>query len=126
MRFFANRISQGTAPFAWTFDHKDHVHLILYQGVEMIGYAHIQLWPDHRAALRIFVIDEPYRHHGFGSQFLQLCERWLKKQDIRSLHDEARSDAVIFYRKNGYVEMPFEDPNGEPPSLEDVAMGKKL
>ena len=58
-----------TDPYTWTFDHKDHVHLILYQGVEMIGYAHIQLWPDNRAALRIFVIDEPYRHHGFGRNF---------------------------------------------------------
>ena len=113
-------------PYSWTFDHKDHVHLILYQGVEMIGYAHIQFWPDQRAALRIFVVDEPYRHHGFGSQFLQLCERWLKKQGIQSLHDEARPDAVRFYRKNGYTEMPFEDPSGEPPSPQDIAMGKKL
>lgn len=113
-------------PYTWTFDHKDHVHFILYQGVEMIGYAHIQLWPDQRAALRIFVIDEAYRHHGFGSQFLQLCERWLKKQGIRSLHDEARPDAVKFYRKNGYTEMPFADPTGEPPSPLDIAMGKEL
>jgi GNAT superfamily N-acetyltransferase len=115
-----------TDPYTWTFDHKDHVHFVLYQGVEIIGYAHIQLWPDHRAALRIFVIDEAYRHHGFGSQFLQLCERWLKKQGIRSLHDEARPDAVKFYRKNGYAEMPFLDPSGEPPSPQDIAMGKKL
>jgi len=92
----------------------------------MIGYAHIQFWPDHRAALRIFVVDEPYRHHGVGSQFLQLCERWLKKHGIHSLHDEARPDSVKFYRKNGYVEMPFEDPGGGPPSLQDVAMGKNL
>ena len=115
-----------TDPYTWTFDHKDHVHLILYQGVELIGYAHIQLWPDYRAALRIFAVDEPYRHHGFGSQFLQLCERWLKKQGFHSLHDEARPDSVKFYRRNGYTEMTFEDPSGEPPSPQDVAMGKKL
>jgi GrpB-like predicted nucleotidyltransferase (UPF0157 family) len=113
-------------PYTWTFEHKDHVHFVLYQGVEIIGYAHIQLWPDHRAALRIFVIDEAYRRHGFGSQLLQLCERWLKKQGIRSLHDEARPDAVKFYRKNGYAEMSFEDPSGEPPSPQDIAMGKNL
>lgn len=113
-------------PFTWTFNHKDHAHLILYQGVEIIGYAHIQFWPDQKAALRIFVIDEPYRHHGFGTQFLQLCEQWLKKQGIRSLHDEARPDSVSFYRKNGYTEMPFEDPNGEPSSPQDIPMGKNL
>ena len=83
-----------TDPYAWTFDDKDHTHLILYQGVEIVGYAHIQLWPDHRAALRIFVIDEPYRQHGLGSQFLQMFERWLKIQGFHSLHDEATPDGV--------------------------------
>lgn len=115
-----------TDPYTWTFEHHHHVHFILYEGVEMIGYAHIQLWPDQRAALRIFVIDEPYRRHGFGSQFLKLCEQWLKKQGIRSLHDEARPDSVEFYRRNGYIEMPFEDPSGELPSPYDIAMGKRL
>lgn len=113
-------------PYTWTFDHKEHSHFILYQGDIMIGYAHVQFWPDHRAALRIIVIDEPYRNHGFGSQFLHLCEQWLKKQDIKSLHDEARPDAIKFYRKNGYIEMPFNDPSGEPPSVHDLAMGKIL
>lgn len=113
-------------PYTWTFDHEEHVHLIFYQGVEIVGYAHIQLWPDSRAALRIIVIDEPYRQNGFGSQFLQLCERWLKRQGIRSLHDEARPESVKYYRNNGYTEMPFEDPSGDPPSLLDIAMGKIL
>jgi GNAT superfamily N-acetyltransferase len=113
-------------PYTWTFDHPEHAHLVLYQGVEIIGYAHIQFWPEHRAALRIIVIDEDYRQHGLGSQFLQLCEQWLKKQGIKSLHDEARPNVVSFYRKNGYTEMPFEDPSGEPPSSQDIAMGKKL
>lgn len=113
-------------PYTWTFDHPEHVHLILYQGVEIVGYAHIQFWPEHRAALRIIAIDENYRQHGLGSQFLQLCEQWLKKQGIKSLHDEARPNVVSFYRRNGYTEMPFEDPSGEPPSPHDIAMGKSL
>jgi hypothetical protein len=49
-------------PYTWTFNHKDHIHFILYQDEVMIGYAHIQLWPNHRAALRIIVIDESYRN----------------------------------------------------------------
>jgi GrpB-like predicted nucleotidyltransferase (UPF0157 family)/GNAT superfamily N-acetyltransferase len=124
-KYFFDPLSKSD-PYTWTFDHQEHAHLILYQGVEMVGYAHVQFWPDQRAALRILVIDEPYRHHGFGSHFLSLCERWLKKQGILSLHDEARPDAVEFYRKNGYTEMPFNDPSGEPPSPQDIAMGKKL
>ena len=39
---------------------------------------------------------------------------------------EARPHAVKFYRKNEYVEMPFEGPSGEPPNHHDIAMGKKL
>lgn len=113
-------------PYTWTFDHPEHAHLVLYQGVEIIGYAHIQFWPDQRAALRILVIDENYRRHGWGSQFLQLCEQWLKKQGIQSIHDESRPSAVSFYRKNGYTEMPFKDPSGAPPSPHDIAMGKRL
>ena len=31
-------------PYTWTFDHSEHAHLILYQGTEIIGYAHIQFW----------------------------------------------------------------------------------
>lgn len=113
-------------PYTWTFDHPEHAHLVLYQGVEIIGYAHIQFWAEQRAALRIIVIDEGHRRHGLGSQFLQLCEQWLKKQRIKSLHDEARPNVVSFYRKNGYTEMPFEDPSGEPCSTHDTAMGKIL
>jgi GNAT superfamily N-acetyltransferase len=113
-------------PYTWTFDHPEHAHLVLYQGVDIIGYAHVQFWTGYRAALRILVIDEKYRQHGLGSQFLQLCEHWLKRLGVRSLHDEARPNAVSFYRRNGYTEMPFEDPSGEPPSVYDVAMGKRL
>lgn len=113
-------------PYTWTFDHPEHIHLVLYKGVEIIGYAHIQFWPENRVALRIIVIDEKHRQNGLGSQFLQLCEQWLKKQGIKSLHDEARPSAVSFYRKNGFTEMPFDDPSGEPPSPHDIAMGKKL
>lgn len=113
-------------PYTWTFDHNEHAHFILYDSDKLVGYAHIQLWSDRRAALRIIVMDEPYRNLGLGSQFLYLCEQWLKQQGFKSLHDEARPDAVKFYRKNGYVEIPFNDPSGEPPSVSDLAMGKML
>lgn len=113
-------------PYTWTFNHKEHIHLVLYLGIEIIGYAHIQFWPNQRVALRIFVIDEAYQNFGYGSKFLKLCEQWLKTQNIISIHDEARADSVNFYKKNGYEEMPFEDPTGEPPSIYDIAVGKIL
>ena len=48
-------------PYTWTFTHKDHIHFVFYKNAEIIGYAHLQLWPENRAALRIIVIDERYR-----------------------------------------------------------------
>lgn len=125
MKYFFEPLSIDD-PYTWTFDHEEHVHFILYQGDTMVGYAHIQLWADHRAALRIMAIDEQYRNSGLGSQFLHLCEQWLKKHGVKSLHDEARPSAIQFYRNNDYVEMPFNDPSGEPPSPYDLAMGKLL
>lgn len=113
-------------PYTWTFDHPDHVHFVLYQGVDVIGYAHIQLWPQSRAAIRIIVIDEPYRHKGFGRQFLDLCEKCLKIKGYGSLHTESSPDALPFYQKQGYASMPFEDPDGHESDPRDVPMGKKL
>lgn len=68
--------------------HHEHAHLVLYKGTEIIGYAHIQFWPEHRAALRIIVIDEKHQNQGFDSQFLAVIEKWLKKLKIKSLHDD--------------------------------------
>jgi len=113
-------------PYTWTFNHPQHKHLVLYQGAEIIGYAHIQLWPDKRAAIRIIVIDEAKRNNNFGGKFLALCERWLKCQGYKSIHAESTPTALAFYRKNGYIEMPFNDPDGYEGGVDDIAVGKQL
>lgn len=113
-------------PYTWTFDHKDHVHLVFYQGTNIIGYAHIQLWPDHRAALRIIVIDEQIRGQGLGGQFLTLCERWLKQKGFKILQTQASPAAYPFYLKYGYTEKPFNDPDGHESDPQDTDMGKAL
>lgn len=124
-RYFFDPLSIAD-PYTWTFEHPEHLHLVLYKGVDVIGYAHIQFWPRQRAALRIIVVDEGQRKHGYGSRFLELCEGLLRRQGIQSLHDEARPNVVGFYRRNGFTEMSFDDPSGEPPSPHDIAMGKRL
>jgi GNAT superfamily N-acetyltransferase len=113
-------------PYTWTFDHDAHVHFVLYQGGELIGYAHLQLWPRQRAAMRIIVIDELKRNHKYGGQFLTLCEKWLKSQGYKSLHIESSPNALKFYRSNDYIDMPFDDPDGYEGSPEDRAIGKIL
>ena len=119
--------SQGVKdPYEWSFDHKDHAHLVFYQGAEIIGYVHLQFWPDHRAAIRIIVIDENKRKQGAGAVFLKLCGEWLKSQGIKSVHAESRQSSLSFYEKNGYAEMPFNDPDGYESDEEDIPVGKSI
>ncbi len=113
-------------PYTWTFDHPDHVHFVLYKGTMIVGYAHIQRWPNHRAALRIIVIDEGYRNLAYGTQFLHLCEAWLKHQGIVTLHVDSSPAALAFYRKHAYVDMPFNDPEGHARYPQDISIGKVL
>lgn len=113
-------------PYAWTLDQKDHLHWLLYDGDKVIGYAHVQIWPEHRAALRIIVIDEQKRGSGMGKYLMDCCERELRKQGISLLQTEASPNAYLFYKKLGYIEIPFNNPDGEPTHPDDRAMGKYL
>ncbi len=113
-------------PYSWTFDHKDHLHLVLYRGTEIIGYAHIHLWPNQKAALRIIVIDEAFRNKGYGGHFLELCERWLKQRGIKTLHTQSSPKAYSFYSQHAYKELPFNDPDGYESNPQDIDVGKIL
>jgi len=113
-------------PYTWTFDRKDHVHFVLYEGTRIVGYAHIHLWADQRAALRIIVIEESLRNKGRGGKFLSLCERWLQQQGVTVLQTRASPDAYPFYCKHGYTKMPFNDPDGYEGDPQDIEMGKIL
>lgn len=123
--YFFDKAGLGD-PYTWTFEHEAHVHLVLYQGTEIIGYTHLQLWSDARAAMRIIVIDVAKRNHSYGHQLLVLCERWLKAQCYKSLHLESPPEALNFYLRNGYLEMPFNDPDGYKSSPQDTSLGKML
>lgn len=113
-------------PYLWTFNHKEHLHFILYKASKIVGYAHVQLWPNHRAALRIIVVDERIRGQGMGKYLLDSCEQALKEQGVTLLQTEASSNAYPFYKKLGYIEMPFNNPDGESTHLDDRPMGKYL
>ncbi len=123
--YFFDKIPMAD-PYTWTFDHKDHVHFVFYQGTKIVGYAHIQLWPNGRAALRIIVIDDRSRNRGLGRYFLELCERWLKGKGYTVLQTQSSPNAYKFYRKQGYTEMPFNDPDGYEGDPQDIDMGKIL
>lgn len=124
-KYFFDRVPMDD-PYMWTFNHPQHVHFVVYIGTNIIGYAHIQLWPDDRAALRIIVIDESYRNKGYGTKFLKFCEKWLSQQNIKKLLVQSRPEAYQFYYKNGYIEMPFNDPDGHETHPDDIEVGKDL
>lgn len=113
-------------PYTWTFKHKDHIHFVFYKNAEIVGYAHLQIWPEHRAALRIIVIDERHRNLGLGSQFLKLCERWLDHQGFKKLLVQSSPEAYKFYCSHGYIQMPFNDPDGYETDSQDIEIGKFL
>lgn len=113
-------------PCQWTFNHSEHAHLILYQGIKVIGYAHIQFWKEARAAMRIIVIDEKNRNMNVGSQFLALIERWLKASGIKSIHAESSQSVLSFFLKNGYFALPLDDPENHVSKPENIAVGKWL
>lgn len=113
-------------PYTWTFNHPAHRHFVLCRGVAIIGYAHIQLWPNSRAAIRIIVVDTPHRNRGYGKQFLQWIELWLQRQEVKAIHTEASPDAVRFYQLAGYTSLPFDDPDGYETDPRDTPMGKLL
>lgn len=116
----------NTDPYVWTFEHKDHVHFVFYKNSDIIGYTHLQLWVEGRAALRIIVIDENYRNRGFGSQFLKLCERWLCHQGFKMLLIQSSPEAYKFYSQHEYVKMPFNDSDGYETDPRDIEIGKLL
>lgn len=124
-KHFFDRISIQD-PYSWTLEQKDHLHFLLFAGENVIGYAHVQIWPEHRAALRIIVIEEPARSQGRGAYLMDKCEQMLKKQGVRVLQTEASPDAYLFYKKLGYMEMPFNNPDQEPTHPNDRALGKFL
>ncbi|OJW73564.1 MAG: GNAT family N-acetyltransferase [Candidatus Amoebophilus sp. 36-38] len=115
-------------PYEWTFKHPEHEHehVVLYQGTEIIGYAHIQFWKEYRSAIRIIVIDETKRNQGFGRYFVALIEKWLKAQGYKSIHIESSPESLQFYKCQGYSEMPFNDPDGYKNDSRDISLGKYL
>jgi GrpB-like predicted nucleotidyltransferase (UPF0157 family)/N-acetylglutamate synthase-like GNAT family acetyltransferase len=88
---------------------KNHYHLVLYKGIQIIGAAHIELLNYTEAALRTFAIDEAYQNQNYGKYMMQLLEKWAKYQGRSILKMHARLNVENFYRKLGYIDIEFND-----------------
>jgi hypothetical protein len=100
--------------------------LVLYQGTEILAYAHIQFWPDQRSAIRIIATDEDKRNQNFGSSVLVLIEKLLKSFGIKSIHAESRQRSLRFYLKNDDTNIPFDDPENYEFDPNNVSVGNLL
>lgn len=90
-----------------TLTDTQHFHFSLVKGTEMIGVAHLEILDEKRIALRPFAIDNPYQNQGFGAFFLNSLEKWARLQGKKTLLLHARPEAISFYRRAGYIDMPF-------------------
>jgi N-acetylglutamate synthase-like GNAT family acetyltransferase len=113
-------------PYEWTFTHAAHKHFLLYRQEEKAGYAHVQLWSEQRAIIRIIVIEERLRQQHLGKQFMHLLETWLAQQGSRKLCLEAQPGAVKFFERCGFQQESFTDPEGYASDVRDTPMQKKL
>jgi len=66
-------------PDIWTFNHSEHVHLVLYRGMDIISYAHMQWLDNHKARIKMMVVDDAVcDQNKVKHQFIALIEKWLK------------------------------------------------
>lgn len=106
-----------------TLTDPNHYHFILMKGIKVVAVAEIQMFDEETAALRILATDPPHQGHGYRTYFLNLLERWVVQHGKTKILMHAARRAARFYRKQGYVEMEFND---QGISDDHVDLGKLL
>ncbi len=78
-----------------------YTYLVLYQGVEIIGYAHIQRDSDTQITMHTLLIDSHKQNQGFDKHFISLIEKWLQQQGYKNLY--VMVSEAFFYLQQGYI-----------------------
>ncbi|MGD0465894.1 MAG: bifunctional GrpB family protein/GNAT family N-acetyltransferase [Gammaproteobacteria bacterium] len=103
---------------------ENNYHFILYKGINIVAVAHVELLQDGiTIALRSLATDSQYKKQGCGRYIMQTLEKLGKYQKQQFIKMHARLSAEQFYRKLGYVDMPFDDPSIQ---KEYIDLGKEL
>jgi GrpB-like predicted nucleotidyltransferase (UPF0157 family)/N-acetylglutamate synthase-like GNAT family acetyltransferase len=89
-----------------TITDTNHHHFVCIHGTKIVSVAHIEFLNNHEAALRSLATDEPFKCKGYGRHLMELLERWLTHHDRTVLKMHANLNAIIFYRKLGYTDIP--------------------
>ena len=112
-------------PLTWTFNHPEHIHFCFYQGPNIIGYGHLQLFPEKTAVLHIMEFD--IHCHNLRGQFLTTIEQWLKEQkECTELSLQACPSEKLFYKKQGYEELAAAEKSTCPSKHGSIGMHKFL
>lgn len=106
-----------------TISAKNYFHFILTKRRQIVTVASIEFLNETEAVLRTLATNEGYKRQGFGKLMLTLLERWVRQQGKKVIKMHAAFRAEVFYRKLGYIEMPFNDP---PISNKSINLGKVL
>lgn len=79
-KYFSDK-NRGKDFYAWTFNHKDHKHFILYKGIDISGYAHIQLFQENKVDIAIIIMDEIHQGKEYKKEFESLIEKWIQLEN---------------------------------------------
>lgn len=74
-------------PYDWTAENKKDIHFILYKGIKIIGYSHVELLQGNKAKQGIFIIENEYLSKEIENEFMERCALWFKKQGINMVNN---------------------------------------
>lgn len=108
------RIEQIFAPINVKYDPNhptitdpNHHHFVLLHGIKIVSVAHVEFLNNHEAALRSLATDEPFKRKGYGRHLMEFLERWLTHYDKTIFKMHANLNAINFYKKLGYTDIPL-------------------
>lgn len=89
-----------------TIGNENHHHFVCMHGTKIVSVAHIEFLDGNEAALRSLATDEPFKCQGYGRHLLGFLECWLMHHGKKVLKMHANLNAIAFYQKLGYTEIP--------------------
>ncbi len=79
-----------------------HIHFILYQNSEAVGYAYLEMFSDNECNLHMLMIDLKKVSKNLEGAFLEKCERWLKHNNIKKIRVLCPLQLDKYYSHHGY------------------------
>jgi len=104
----------------------DNYHFALYKGSHIIGTSQFEFLENNVAVLRTIAIHNQFQKLGYGQFFLSKLMQWLKQNGKDKILTHVNPEALSFYTKIGFNEMPFSEPAKNKIYVKTIPMVKKL